>query len=175
MTAIGPYSQSYDMRHMYSFNDLRPDKPPVQCLNTHSIMDILSQGLYKKFSKIVERARMNGQLNEKQANFTLFAVPDSFLTHVPEQYFNHMDIGTAKQILNSSLMNRVIDKELITSSPVSYYPSLNSRNRLYITNISGCTMINECSKVVGFNIAAGNGLIHHVDTLIRPTNNTFIN
>jgi uncharacterized surface protein with fasciclin (FAS1) repeats len=86
-----------------------------------------------------------------------------------------MDKGYAKEIINSALINRKIDYNLLTSSPVSYLYTRNPKMRMYVTNINETTRINDCVNVLEYNINRTNGLIHIVDGLILPSENTFMN
>jgi len=47
--------------------------------------------------------------------------------------------------------------------------------RMYVTNINETTRINDCVNVLEYNINRTNGLIHIVDGLILPSENTFMN
>jgi uncharacterized surface protein with fasciclin (FAS1) repeats len=162
---------------MYSFEDYRKSQEkPKMCVNKNTVYGyIYNNPQFSKFRKIVEHATMRGQLNDDQFHCTLFVPSDENLKHIPHEWFDKMDNGLAKQILAASTLNRKIDKDLVTSSPVSYYTTKNPRARMYITNISGKTRINECASVVGWNINMDNGMIHLVDNIITPTYNTYIN
>lgn len=171
MVSISPDTQSYDFTHMWSFVDYRNEKAPKKCVVKGSIFDFLySNPEYSKFLKIVEKASMEGQLNDPQANFTLFIPSNDLIKHIPEEYFDIMDDGTARQILKGSTLNRKIDKRLLQFSPVSYFMTINTcpQTRLYVTNISGITEIDNCVKVVKYDNILNNGIIHVVDNLIIP-------
>lgn len=176
MTSLGPDTQSYNFTHMYSFVDLRNNEKPKVCTDPNSIFGFLSKSQdFTKFLKIVQRADMEGFLNDIQANFTLFVPMDRFIEHIPMEYFENMDVGLARQILNASLLNRQLDKSLITSSPVCYYTTRNPRMRMYVTNISNVTQINNCVRVVEFNNRMNNGIVHIVNNLIVPNEDHFMN
>jgi uncharacterized surface protein with fasciclin (FAS1) repeats len=183
MTAFTPDSQSLNYTHMYEFEDLRPHINQY-CLMNKSITNHLSSNPeFSRFLSIVYRARLYEQLDEISANFTLFAPTNNYLKHIPETFFTRMDIGLARDIVNASLVNRKIDKTLITSSPVAYYFTMNPQMRMYVTNVchgqktSPCTKtrINNCVDIVQFDINLQNGLIHVINGLIMPTLDTFLN
>lgn len=176
MVSLGPDTQSCNYSHMYSFVDLANSHEPQLCINKDSIYDFLHKNPhFSKFKQIVHRAKMEGQLNEIQANFTLFIPSDSSLQDIPQDFFDKMDDGLARQILKSSSLLRKIDKYLITSSPVAYYRTMDPTMRMYVTNISGRTQINNCVSVVKYDIVLNNGIIHLVDGLIVPSDDTFMN
>jgi uncharacterized surface protein with fasciclin (FAS1) repeats len=58
---------------------------------------------------------------------------------------------------------------------VAYYLTRNQQYKMYVTNISGKTRINNCATIIGFDGKFNNGIIHLIDNLIIPTNDTFMN
>jgi Fasciclin domain len=166
---------SYMYTHMYSFTDYRGPEGKM-CVNSGTIYDYLnSNPQCSKFKKIVDRSHMSGQLNEQQANFTIMVATDNYLQHIPNEYFDNMDDGLARQILKASTMIRVVDKKILVSSPVSYYNTLNPEMRMYVTNIGGRTRINNCSSVVQYDLNLYNGTVHIVDNLVVPSDAHFMN
>lgn len=185
MVSCGPDVQNCNFTHMSYFNDLHGDK--VQpCMRKNSLYWFLfNNGEFSKFLRIVDRAKMIGQLNKIQADFTLFVPRDQDLKHIPEAFFEFMDDGLAKQIFNASCMNRRISGNLLVSSPVSYYATLNSEMRMYVTNIFSVsprdngegitTEINKCARVLKYDVLLDNGLIHIIDNIIVPNGDHFMN
>lgn len=176
MVSCGPDTQSYLYTHMWSFVDRRKGpEAKKMCVDDKSIFGfIYNNPMFSKFRLIIERAEMEGQLNSSQANCTIFVPPDANLKHIHESFFQKIDSGTAKQILNASTLNRKIDKSLITSSPVAYYTTKDPKFKMYVTNISGKTRINNCATVIGYNGDFSNGMIHLVDNIIMPTEDKFM-
>lgn len=178
MVSLGPDTQSYNFTHMTSFVDLNSDKKLETCTTKGSIFDYLYHNPnFSRFCKIVEHASMQGQLNSIQADFTMFIPSNDYLQHLPEEYFDRMDDGLARQILKSCTLNRRIGKNLITSSPVSYFNTISRypTMKMYVTNISGVTAINNCVQVVKYDILLNNGIIHLVDGLIVPNHDYYMN
>ncbi len=176
MVSYGPDIQNQNFTHMWSFVDYRSSVEPQLCVNSGSIYDYINRHPeMKKFKIVIDRAMMSGQLNDEQANFTILIPLDGFLKHIPDEYFQTMDNGLARQILNASTMNRRIEGDLLVSSPVAYYYTRNPAMRLYVTNINRKTRVNNCSNVVQFDIKCTNGLIHIVDNIIAPNQDTFMN
>jgi uncharacterized surface protein with fasciclin (FAS1) repeats len=173
---MGPYNEPLNYTHMFDFTDYRNDGKKKPCFEKGSIYEYLyNSGKFTKFLMIIERADMIGQLGDLEANFTLLCPDDESLKKLNCDFFNNMDIGMAKQILNSSLLNRKIGKNLLTSSPVSYYYTKNPIFRLYVTNINSRIIINECLTVKQFDIKLNNNMIHVIDGLIIPDEKHFMN
>src|SRR3989344_7727953 len=158
MVSIGPYTESYDYKHMYlqpdlcdrTMNVMPCKKPnslhPNENINFYrkkvlyygdSIMGFLDQTPgFKKFSTLIRTAQMESVLSELQANVTMFIVPDEYLKFSVD-FFQTMDIGTARRIVNFCTINRKIDLLLLSASPsqsfVTHYPA----NNLRIMTIDG--------------------------------------
>lgn len=175
MVSYAPNTQSLNYTHMWNFQDLRGKAPEISP-NPGSIYEFITCNKgFSKIKKIVENADLGGFLNDIQANFTFIIPKDHSIKDYPEEFFTRMDKGYAKEIINSALINRKIDYNLITSSPVSYLYTRNPKMRMYVTNINERTRINDCVNVLEYNINLANGLIHIVDGLILPSENTFMN
>ena len=170
MVSINPATQSYDFRHMYDFSDIR-SKPTKVVYPPNSLMDVIdSNEDFSIFCKIVKKTKYDIKLSSKQANFTLF-VPSDF--HLKQKYspkfLNNIDVGLAHQILNFSMMNRILDKNLLQSSPTSLYPVIN-RSLITISTVSDITMLENGIKVIHWNQPASNGIIHVIDDILIPKN-----
>lgn len=175
MVSLGPDCQSYNFSHMYSFVDLRSNTlEPV--ITRGSIYDFInSHPRFSKFKQIISRAKQIGFLNDSQANCTMLIPTDDFLKNIPQGFFDTMDDGLARQIISASTIDRKIDKKLLTSSPVAYYITRLPQMRMYVTNISGKTRVNNCVNVVQFDLNFNNGMIHIIDGLIVPNLDHFMN
>ena len=168
MVASGPYSESYNFRHMFNLGDIR-GCPPKQEGCPGSLMNLITTNPdFTKFKYMVKLARLETILNDAQANFTLFVPSDNAIAGLGDAVFMNMDDSTARHIIKSSMLDRRIPSELLEDSPASYYTTKDPPNRLFITNISGKMYINTDINVVHTDIMAINGLIHVVDKLIWP-------
>lgn len=175
MTSCAPDGQPLNFLHMSDFTDYR-GKPKKPCLTKGSISDyIYKHNEYSLFRGIIEKANMVGLLDDIEANCTLFVPQDKDLKHTSKEWFNTMDDGLARQIVNASIVNRSIDKYLITSSPVSYFYTRNSQMRMYVTNINRKTQINNCMIITKYDIKLTNGLIHEINGIIVPSDDHFMN
>ena len=163
-----PATQSYDFTHMWDMTDLRaPSTGKTYCPN--SMMQLISSNPdFRKFKYIVTLADMEDVLSASQADFTLFVPSDKSISHLGEGPFLNMDKGTARSIVTSSMLNRRITSDLLEDSPASYFVTNDPPNRLFVTNLSGVTKINNCFTVITKNIQATNGVIHVIDGLLWP-------
>ena len=171
MTSSGPYTQAYDMKQMYDFVDLRKKKKPEDCAaKKNTLMGVIDRNPdFTIFSKIVEKARYVGKLEEEQADFTIFVPSDAeLLKKFNKEFIDNMDDGMARQILAFSMMNRKIDKFLIQSSPVGIFPTTDRSNSMHINTISGVTQLPNGTNVIHWNHPADNGIIHVIDNFLIP-------
>jgi hypothetical protein len=166
-----------DMSHMYNFTDYRspiPERGKI-CTEKNSLYGFISDPKYSKFKRIVDRAGYASNMNDIQAQFTLFVPSDDVLSDIPYDYFEFMDDGLARQIINASTIQRPISKKWLISSPVCYFYTKNPKMRMYITNIGGITNVNNCAKVLEYDIMCVNGIIHTVSNIVAPNEDTFMN
>jgi len=187
MVSIGPYTQAYDMRQMYDFVDLRGKKKEISYPENSLMYVINEHSDFKIFSGIVKKARYDSILANQQSNYTVFVPSDQHLikkysdeSRGAKEYFDNIDIGSAIQILKYSLMNRIIDKNLLVSSPVSIFPTLERSNSVKIYTIRGITSINIPNpssvysnqnrdiQIIHFNQPSSNGIIHVTNDLLCP-------
>jgi uncharacterized surface protein with fasciclin (FAS1) repeats len=169
MVSIGPYTQAYDMKHMYDFVDLRK-KHTTYPFPDNTLMGIISTNSdFSIFARLVKKARFSSKLSEKQADYTVFVPSDAELRKKYNEHFlNNIDDGLAKQILSFSMMNRKIDKKLLQSSPVSIFPTLDRSNSMHINTVCEITKLPNNTTVIHFNQPADNGIIHVIDNLLIP-------
>jgi uncharacterized surface protein with fasciclin (FAS1) repeats len=176
MSAIGPYSQAYNNTHMWDFSDLRSRTKPEPCIDKNTAFYyISSHPEMKKFTAIILKAGMEGEMSQSEFNTTIFVPLDKYLSDSLSEY-KKLDRGTARNILAVSMLNNKINGNLIRSSPVSSFMTKDpyNSNYMYITNISGTTEINQCAKVIKYDVQLGNSIIHITDNIIAPTYNHFI-
>ena len=168
MTSCGPNTQSMNFSHMFQFNDIN-GRLPKKTYSKNSIMDVIEYHPdFTKFSYIIKLAEMDDIFGKNQANFTLFVPSNTSIKNIPEDIFLNMDQGDAKNIVQASLLDYRIPKELLTDSPAAYFNTLSPQNRIFVTNINSKTKINNNLNVVHFDIICTNGIIHVVDKLITP-------
>lgn len=170
MVSMGPYTQAFDMRHMYDFVDLRKKNPTKCSFDDNSLLGILHNTPdFSIFLSLVDKAQVAGKLSQEQADYTLFVPSDAELRKkYSDNYLKNIDKGTATQIIAFSTMNRKIDKKLLQSSPVSTFPTTNRSNTLSVSTVSGITMLQNTIQVIHWNHLADNGLIHVIDDFLIP-------
>ena len=169
MVSMAPTTQSYDLSHMYLIPDLRSVGPVKEIINPNSLLGIInSHEDFKKFKYILNLSGMSGRYADPQGDFTVFVPSDVAISHIPEEIFINMDSNTARAIVKSSTLKRRIPSELIEDSPATKFITTDPINKLFITNISGNTTINECINIVHKDMMSSNGIIHVVDGLLWP-------
>lgn len=164
MVSNYPNSQIFDYKQMYDF----PEKPKIITYPTDSLMDIINKkNDFTIFSHLIKKANYDNKLASQQADFTIFIPSDILLRKKYSEYFlNSIDKGLATQIINNSIMNRKIDQKLLQSSPVGKYPTISRSNSVEISTINNETLIEQKVKIVFFNIAASNGIIHIISDFL---------
>lgn len=168
MVSITPGYPAQDFQQMYNFQDLRNLSGKKCKIKDNSLTGILNTiPDFSIFAEIVDKARLTGILSDIQSNYTLFVPSNSYLKKkYSKEYIDNIDIGLARRLVNFSMMNRVIDKSLLQSSPVSIFPTIDRSNSMKIDTISGTTRLPNCVSVIHWNHPADNGLIHVVDGLL---------
>jgi uncharacterized surface protein with fasciclin (FAS1) repeats len=154
---------------MYDFSDFRSESKNKCEYPPETLMGIInSHSDFTIFSQILKKAKYDIKLSSQQSDFTIFVPSDSELKkkYTPD-FFNDIDVGLARQIVNASVLNRKIDQNLFQSSPVSTFPLLN-RSSLYVHTVSNITILKDHIKVIHWNHPANNGLIHVVDDILFP-------
>ena len=79
-----------------------------------------------------------------------------------------MDILTARRIVKTSMLYERIPAKILEDSPAAYYYTTDTTNRLFITNLTGVTYINNNIKIIQKDVLSSNGIIHVIDNLIIP-------
>jgi len=164
----GPYSASYNFTSMFNMTDKRGQLPITKpCPGT--LLDIIEKNPdFSKFRYLVKLAAQEDVLNAPQANFTIFVPSDKSLKNINDNVFINMDTTSAWYIVKSCMVKNKIPSEILEDSPAAYYYTLSEGNRLFITNISGITYLNNSIKVIQKDIMCTNGIIHIIDGLFIP-------
>lgn len=171
MVSIGPSTQSNNFTHMFDIPDLHscPSLPSDKQYCPNSIMDIINTNTdFTKFYYMVKLAKLEGVLNNKQANFTLFVPSDKAIAKLGESMFINMDSATARHIVKSSTLDKRITSELLQDSKASYFVTKDPVNKLFISNNYDNIYINNDIQVIQKDILLSNGIIHVIDGLINP-------
>jgi uncharacterized surface protein with fasciclin (FAS1) repeats len=163
-----PNSAPYNFTSMFNMTDRRGNLP-LEKPTPGSLLDkIQNTPDFSKFSYMVELSNFKGILNAPQANFTLFVPSDNALKNINDNVFINMDSTTAWYLVKTSIIKNRIPSEILEDSPAAYFYTLSECNRLFITNISGTTYIDDNIRIIKKDILCTNGIIHVIDGLIYP-------
>ena len=172
MVSTAPNSQSYDMRHMWDFQSSLKSQQNVGW-NIRNVPEntilwaLYNQPDFSNFLKITKIANMENVFADSQFNSTLFVPSDKHIARIyNNKYFEDMDIGTAKQLIKFCTLRNKINKNLLQSSPSSFFPTADRSNKLHVTNINNITSLPNNTNVIHFNYNLSNGLIHVVDNIL---------
>lgn len=171
MTSAGPYTQSFDFKHMYDFVDLRTTKCCDDCTyKKNTLMGVIGDNSdFTIFTDIIEKARYVGQLSQLQSDYTIFVPSDYELRkRYSKEFIDNIDDGLAREILAFSMMNRKIDQSLLQSSPYSIFPTIDRSNSIRVCTINGVTKLPNYTTVIHWNHPADNGIVHVVDNFLIP-------
>jgi hypothetical protein len=156
---------------MYDMGDLRGPKPKFT-LNSNSIMSFLENNTeFSKFCYIVKLSRLEGLFNDCQADATLFVVADLYINKIDniEQILANMDESTARSIILFSTLNRKINYDLLSQSPIKYIYTQNTTNKMLFETINNITYLNKGNaKIIKYDINLQNGMIHLIDNILIP-------
>jgi uncharacterized surface protein with fasciclin (FAS1) repeats len=168
MVSIGPSSQGTNFTHMFDFVDLR-GKKNIQKVESKSLMGVINTNPnFSKFKILVKLAMMESVLESPQSDFTLFIPSDEEIKKLSNDFFEEMDIGLARHIVKTAMINRKIPSELLEDSAASYFITNDPPNKLFVWNEECNTFINKDVKIIQKDIITSNGIIHVIDKLIWP-------
>jgi hypothetical protein len=173
MVSMFPNNESRDIKFMYDLPDLRYSsrygKPNITkkiCDNTVLGFINNNKHLFSKFLKIIQISEMENLFMQNEFNKTLFLPLNDGIS---DDIMDNLDPNLAKAIINFSLFFRIIDKNLLVSSPAYYLmSSYKPLPRLLITNIDHNIELNGCATIINYNIKLNNGLIHILDKVLIP-------
>ena len=182
MTSSGPYTQALARTHMWSFVDRRgpysAKKPSYDEMlgeqrghgrSPSSLMAALDRiPALSTFKRIVERAGMRPLLESSQAEITLFA-PVNGSYGEWERVLPTLRVGTARVIVNASILPIRLPEGLLRGCPVCTYNGRGDRSRMYVDNLCGVTEINRIATVVEYDVPnIGNGVLHLTHGVVLP-------
>lgn len=169
MTSSGPCTESMNFRHMFEKHDLRGPLPLKVDTPGSLSFAISNHPDFTIFRYILRLSKLDSLYNDPQANFTVFIPSDQALKGLfSDSVFTNMDLATARHIVQGSTLNRKISGDVLGDSPASYMLTQDPPNRLFVTNISGRTYINNHINVIHKDMILDNGIIHVIDNMIYP-------
>ena len=174
MVSLQGNHEPNDLKYRYTVQPIRKN---ITHLNTspESILGLLQDNSdFSIFYNLVIKAELYGRLNDIQANFTMFVPSNEYLlmTYSP-QFFENMDLYTAREIVLFHTLNKKVSYEMLSSSQAMYLhtmidDSMYSRLMCNWSQASGVRLHrNTFIKVP--NIYRKNGLIHVVDNIMIPS------
>ena len=168
MVSIGPYTEAMNFTHMFDLPDLRGNLPKkVETPGSLAYL-VANHPDFSKFRYMLQLSKLDDIYNDCQADFTIFVPSDKAIANIPEAIFTNMDSATARHIIRTSTLNRKITSDILEDSRGMYVITKSPQNRLFITNDNGTTYIDRTIKIIHKDIIATNGVIHVIDTLIKP-------
>jgi len=153
---------------MFDKTDLKGPLPNIVSSPNTLLNIIETHNDFKIFNYILKLADMQDIFNSIQADFTVFVPSDMHLSHINENVFINMDMGTARSIVKTSMLENRIPSEILNDCPSSYYKTVDPINRLFVTNLSGQTYINNYVRIIKKDVLATNGIIHITNGIVHP-------
>ena len=81
----------------------------------------------------------------------------------------NMDESTAKSIVLFSTLNRKINLDLLSQSPMKYVFTQNTTNKLLLETYENITYLNRGNaKIIRPDINLSNGMIHIINNILIP-------
>ena len=167
MVSIGPYTESTNLTHTFDIPDLRGPLPR-KTLRANTLSCIIANHPdFSSFRHMLSIAQLENIFDSLQANITVFIPSDQALKDKGLLVTN-MDGATARHVIMTSSLNRLITRDILEDNPVSYFLTKSPQNRLFITNINDRTYINNDINIIHKDMLCSNGIIHVIDSLIFP-------
>lgn len=164
MSYVGPYTESTILVQNNRCNTM-PSSLPVIPDSLLYIIDKVED--FSIFRQIIKQADMDFKFNTENIHYTVFIPSDNYLTQKYDKCFlNNIDTGRAREILNNSMMNRIIDRRILQQSPIIDFPVINREKTLNFRTKNNETVINGYIEVLYWNIKAVNGIIHVVSDFL---------
>ena len=162
MVSNYPNSQAFVFSHSKSRN-CSAWVPPID-----SLVGVINANQdFSIFSQLIKKAQYENKLSSVQANFTIFVPSNASLqVKYSKNFLDNIARDTATQIINNSMMNRILDKNTLQLSRIGKYPTLSRSNSIEISTVAGQTLINNHIQIIHFNQPASNGIIHVVSDFL---------
>ena len=168
MTSLGPYIEIADIKHKYTFSNIKKDI----ILDNESISGILSNGSYTKFLYIVKKANMLDILNNSVSEYTLFAPTDENIKDISLKFIqDNLDILLCRKIVLGSLLDKKLYSRYLLFCKSGFYKTKNN-TKLFINFKNNIFELNNDIKILKLDIKTSNGVIHNIDNIISPYNFT---
>jgi uncharacterized surface protein with fasciclin (FAS1) repeats len=129
---------------------------------------LTANGNFGTFLALVEQAGLMNRLQESNGNYTIFAPTDEAFAAVQADMMNEWTAdpeGALNAILSYHIVTDKLDINQIAND--DYLPTLEGRPLIVTTGDNKQVLING-NPVTTFNMRAGNGVIHVVDSVLTP-------
>jgi len=166
MVSLQAFTGFPDLTTTYDIQDYRSMKNDRNAPKNTLLALLFNKG-FSYYASLVDTAELNGFFADEQAMFTLFVVKDEDIPERLKRVIINADKNTALSIINYSTLEIPINQRSLKSSSCYYVNTRNNKDRLFITNYNGQTLINN-SKVIDC-IVLDNGMIYVVDKLLIPS------
>jgi hypothetical protein len=173
MSSLYGTDPSYDYSHMYNIKDLRGNLPqPVY--NQGTILCTLHEkGCFSKFIDLITKAGLAGIFNDKQAGFTVFAVPDKV---IDSSWLKNISMFKAKQYVLYHTLEHSVAPSFLRSSRAMYLNNRIPGSRILLENDKETgTMLNRSVRMLNHPIYAGSSVIYIIDNLLHIDSNPLSN
>jgi hypothetical protein len=157
MTYVGPYSEATLM-----YEPSEPDNV-VEVATPGTILDFVEKNS-PIFLFLMKRANLLNLYNSPQQKHTLF-LPTCI--NILDRYIEYIDPNTAFKICKFSTTPGNVTTAMLSSSPNFVIYSLLPNENLNIQNNSGLIIVENKILLYG-DIMCTNGMIHFIDTILKP-------
>lgn len=166
MVSLQGYTTWYELS---AYNDVADYKGTSKGYRTcpGSITNLLQSKDYNHFSYLVDISGLAGRYDDPQAQFTLFAPKDKYLSPAVKRAITNADKNTAVRIVNMSTLPRVIDEQTLLGSRYAKVETRNNKTTVMINcDRSGCFV--DDKRIMTADCRLNNGIVYETDGLLIP-------
>ena len=174
MVSLQGYHEPNDLSYKYTPNPIRQN---ITHLNTNpeSILGLLQDNNdFSIFYNLVIKSELYGRFNDIQANMTLFVPSNEYLLiNYSPQFFENIDLYTAREIVLFHTLNKKVSYEMLSSSQAMYLNTMIDDSMYSRLLCEWClktgVRLHQNTYLKIPNIYRKNGLIHVVDNIMIPS------
>ena len=143
--------------------------PNVHAMEKTIVETAVEAGKFNTLAKALGAAGLVGTLNDK-GPFTVFAPTDEAFAKLPEGTVDDLLKPENKDKLAAILTYHVVPGEVKAADVVKLDETKTVNGQMITVKTSGNTVMINDARVTATDIAASNGIIHVIDTVILPPN-----
>ena len=174
MVSLQGYHEPNDLSYKHTPNPIRQN---ITHLNTNpeSILGLLQDNNdFSIFYNLVIKSELYGRFNDIQANMTLFVPSNEYLLiNYSPQFFENIDLYTAREIVLFHTLNKKVSYEMLSSSQAMYLNTMIDESMYSRLLCEWClktgVRLHQNTYLKIPNIYRKNGLIHVVDNIMIPS------